>query len=102
MIGGDGLIYEGRGWNVRGEHTVGSKGSHNDAVCVAFIGDFTNHPPKKSQIDAFFKLLNYGVATNKLASDYKINAQRDFHASLSPGNAFYDVIKTWQRYSKTV
>lgn len=98
FIGGDGLIFEGRGWTVRGEHTVSSTQSHNEAVCVSFIGNFQQAPPKQSCIDAFFKLLDHGVSTNKLAADYAINAQRDFHSSESPGAAFYKVIKTWPQY----
>lgn len=101
FIGGDGLVFEGRGWTVRGEHTVGNEFSHNDAVCVAFIGNFQNHPPRKSQINAFFKLIDNGIATNMLVENYAINAQRDFHASLSPGDAFYNVIKTWKQFRRS-
>lgn len=101
FIGGDGLILEGRGWKVRGEHTVGAKGSHNDAVCIAFIGNFQNHQPKQSMIDAFFKLLEHGVAINMLDLNYVINAQRDFHSSQSPGDAFYNIIRSWPRFRST-
>lgn len=102
FIGGDGLVFEGRGWLIRGEHTVSNTRSHNDAICVAFIGDFRNHPPKQSNIDAFFELLADGVATGMLGPDYAINAQRDFHASVSPGDAFYNIIKTWPKFRNTL
>lgn len=102
LIGGDGLILEGRGWSVRGEHTIGATRSHNDAICVAFIGNYQDHRPKQSQIDAFFKLLDYGVAIGMLQRDYVINAQRDFHSSLSPGDAFYGLIRTWERFRKNI
>lgn len=98
FIGGDGLILEGRSWTVRGEHTIGETRSHNDAVCVAFIGNYQNHPPKQSSIDALFKLLEYGVAINMLDQNYVINAQRDFHSSESPGAAFYNIIRSWPRF----
>lgn len=102
LIGGDGLILEGRGWTVRGEHTVSNTQSHNEAVCVAFIGNFQSSPPKQSEIDAFFKLLDHGVATNMLDANYVINAQRDFHSSQSPGDAFYNIIKTWPRFRNSI
>lgn len=101
FIGGDGLVFEGRGWTIRGEHTIGHGISHNDAICVSFIGDYQNHPPKKSQIDALFKLIDRGIATNMLVENYAINAQRDFHVSLSPGDAFYNVIKTWKQFRRS-
>lgn len=101
FIGGDGLIFEGRGWTVRGEHTKGKTVSHNDAVCVSFIGDFRKHPPKQSNIDALFKLLAHGVAINMLDPNYVINAQRDFHSSESPGDAFYIIIRGWTRFRST-
>lgn len=101
FIGGDGLILEGRGWSIRGEHTIGRQ-SHNDALCVSFIGSFQNQPPKQSNIDAFFKLIGHGVASKMLDPNYVINAQRDFHSSQSPGDAFYNVIKTWPRFRNTV
>jgi len=100
LIGGDGLIFEGRGWKVRGEHTVGRE-THNGALCIAFIGNYSNKLPKQSQIDSFFKLLAYGVAIDMLDEDYVINAQRDCISTESPGLAFYNLIKTWERYAIT-
>lgn len=44
FIGGEGLIFEGRGWTVRGEHTVGER-SHKDALCVSFIENFRYGSP---------------------------------------------------------
>lgn len=90
-----------RGWAVRGEHTIGNDASHNDAICVSFIGNYQNHPPMKSQIDALFKLIDNGIETNMLVENYAINAQRDFHASESPGDAFYNVIKTWRQFRRS-
>lgn len=101
FIGGDGLVLEGRGWKVRGEHTRNGVTSHNDAVCVAFIGNFSKHEPKQVNIDALFKLIQQGIDSNMLEANYVINAQRDFHASLSPGDAFYRKIRTWPKFKKT-
>lgn len=102
LIGGEGLIFEGRGWKVRGEHTVGATRSHNDAVCIAFIGNFQNQAPKQSQIDAMWKLINHGIDEQMLDPDYVINAQRDFYSGQSPGDAFYNVVKTWPRFRNSI
>ena len=42
LVGGDGNIYEGRGWDIIGAHTAGynSKG-----YAASFIGDFTSKLP---------------------------------------------------------
>lgn len=102
FIGGDGLILEGRGWKVRGEHTIGATRSHNDAICISFIGNFQDLAPKQSQIDAMWKLLTDGIRTHMLDSDYVINAQRDFYWGPSPGDAFYSLVKTWPRFQSSL
>lgn len=100
FIGANGLIFEGRGWTVRGEHTVGSR-SHNEAICVSFIGNFQIHEPNQASIDSLMALLDHGLSISMLDSNYVINAQRDFYATESPGIAFYNVMKSWARFSKT-
>lgn len=69
---------------------------------MSFVGNFEANAPKQSSIDALFRLLNHGVAINMLVANYVINAQRDFHSSQSPGNAFYNVVKTWDRFRNTI
>lgn len=39
IIGGDGSVFEGRGWGVMGAH---AKGSNRDSVGVAFLGNFNS------------------------------------------------------------
>lgn len=39
-IGGDGNIYEGRGWNRTGAH---AKGWNSKSIGIVFIGDFTGN-----------------------------------------------------------
>ena len=49
-IGGDGEVYEGRGWNHVGAHTYG----FNDVgYGVDFIGDFTDHDPTQAAQDTY-------------------------------------------------
>ena len=53
LIGGDGLIYEGRGWNQIGAHTYG----FNDVgYGIDFIGTFTDKNPTQVAQDAYFVL----------------------------------------------
>lgn len=39
IIGGDGSVFEGRGWGVMGAH---AKGSNHDSLGVAFLGNFNS------------------------------------------------------------
>ena len=50
LIGGDGLIYEGRGWNVQGAHTGGF---NTVGYGFCFLGDFTDHNPTQPAVAAY-------------------------------------------------
>lgn len=39
LVGGDGTVYEGRGWGVVGAHT---KGNNHDSLGIAFMGNFNS------------------------------------------------------------
>lgn len=96
IIGGDGAVYEGRGWDKQGAHTLGwNKGS----IGVAFIGTFTKQTPPERQLKASFQLFEKGVGLKKLDENYKIYAHRQLIATESPGEAFYGVIKTWPHWT---
>jgi hypothetical protein len=67
---------------------------------IAFIGDFTTIPPNETIVNATLKFFDDGLALGKLSDDYRINARVDF-ASAGPGEAFMEIIRKWERYSKT-
>ena len=53
LIGGDGNVYEGRGWNVEGAHTY----NFNDVgYGICFIGDFMEVLPEQSAQNMYFNL----------------------------------------------
>lgn len=58
LVGGDGNVYEGRGWEKVGAHT---KEHNNGTLGIAFIGNFINHPPNKVFEVTFQRLINLGV-----------------------------------------
>ena len=53
LIGGDGHVYEGRGWNVQGAHT---QGFNTKGYGVCFIGNFMEKNPTQAAVDAFHSL----------------------------------------------
>ncbi|XP_074042795.1 peptidoglycan-recognition protein LC isoform X2 [Leptinotarsa decemlineata] len=97
LIGGDGDVYEGRGWKKEGAH---SYGYNYKSLGIAFIGTFISSAPPENMISAFHKLMDKGVELGVLTSDYKILAARQLAATESPGKSFFEVIKTWAHWSK--
>uniref|UniRef100_V5H5Y1 Putative animal peptidoglycan recognition protein n=1 Tax=Ixodes ricinus TaxID=34613 RepID=V5H5Y1_IXORI len=49
IIGGEGTVYEGRGWSQIGAHTVGF---NNISVSLAFVGNYTHKVPNESMLQA--------------------------------------------------
>ncbi|CAH1169610.1 unnamed protein product [Phaedon cochleariae] len=96
LVGGDGDVYEGRGWKKEGAHTFSY---NNQSIGVAFIGTFIKEPPPSNMINSFHKLIEKGVESGYLTKDYKIMAARQLHATESPGKSFYEVIKTWSHWT---
>ena len=57
LVGGDGRIYEGRGWGKEGGHTL----CYNlESYGVAFIGDFNTKWPGDCMVKRFDKFLQVG------------------------------------------
>lgn len=96
LVGGDGSVYEGRGWDKMGAHT---RGYNNGTIGIAFIGTFNKYVPPERQLNAVQLLLNEGLRLGKLVSDYKVYGHRQLIGFESPGQALYDIIKTWDHWS---
>ena len=61
----DGRVYEGRGWNVEGAHTLGY---NSIAIGICFIGDFTNDVPIPVAIATGKNLIQCGIDKVSAAS----------------------------------
>ncbi|CAB0038022.1 unnamed protein product [Trichogramma brassicae] len=86
LVGGDGLVYVGRGWGVEGAHTLGYNAW---SLGVALVGKF----------DATRRLLERAVERGHLARNYTLLGQRQCKQTQSPGNATYAIIKGWPHWS---
>lgn len=96
LVGGDGNVYEGRGWDVAGDHTPDFD---DKSIGIAFIGDFTyKNEPTIQQIDAAIKLLEFGVHRKRLRDDYRLLGQSQVMKTDSPGSVL-SVIKTWKHWT---
>ncbi|XP_049621573.1 peptidoglycan recognition protein 4 [Suncus etruscus] len=95
LVGQDGAIYEGVGWNVQGYHTPG----YNDiALGIAFMGTFSGTAPNAAALDAAQNLIQCAVAKGYLIPNYLLVGQSDLMSTLSPGQALYNIIKSWPHF----
>ncbi|CAB0038027.1 unnamed protein product [Trichogramma brassicae] len=98
LVGGDGNVYEGRGWDQAGAHT---HNYNNRSLGLALVGDFTFKTPPLEQLEATLGLLELAVARDKLARDYKLLGQRQVAHTSSPGDKLFNVIRTWEHWSES-
>ena len=54
LIGGDGVVYEGRGWNTEGGHTCGF---NKQSYAICFIGNFADELPDKLALKGTYIVL---------------------------------------------
>ncbi|XP_004693773.1 PREDICTED: peptidoglycan recognition protein 4 [Condylura cristata] len=95
LVGQDGVIYEGVGWNVQGSHTDG----YNDiALGIAFMGTFSGVSPNAAALQAAQDLIECAVDKGYLTPSYLLVGQKDVVNTLSPGQALYDIIKSWPHF----
>lgn len=97
LIGGNGYVYIGRGWNIQGRHT---NGFNEKSICIAFIGKFIDEAPPVQQLEAAKKLIEEGVSLKKLDENYHLYGHRQLKATESPGQALFDIIKTWDHWTQ--
>ncbi|XP_069702986.1 peptidoglycan recognition protein-like [Periplaneta americana] len=95
LVGGDGNVYEGRGWHQIGAHT---RGYNSKSIGVALIGEFSDALPSRPQLEATKQLLKCGVQEGELSPDFKLLGHRQVSATKSPGLALYQEIQTWPEW----
>ncbi|XP_058386687.1 peptidoglycan recognition protein 1-like [Diceros bicornis minor] len=96
LIGEDGLVYEGRGWNTQGAHSGPTWNAKS--IGISFIGNYMERAPPQRALRAAQSLLACGVARGALRPDYEVKGHRDVRDTLSPGDQLYSIIQTWPHY----
>ncbi|KAL4711829.1 hypothetical protein ACJJTC_005998 [Scirpophaga incertulas] len=97
IVGGEGRVYEGRGWNVVGAHAVGY---NSNGIGIALIGDWVSEAPSQKQLNAAKRLIEIGVRLGRIAPDYKLIGHRQASATECPGEALFEEISTWKNFAK--
>ncbi|XP_052249607.1 peptidoglycan recognition protein 1-like [Dreissena polymorpha] len=95
VIGQDGGLYIGRGWDRVGAHTAGW---NNVSISFAFTGNFNETLPTDEALNALEAALIVGVKLGKLTPDFKLHGHRDARPTKSPGQKLYDLIRRHKHY----
>lgn len=99
LVDGCGNVYEGRGWNRQGKHTL----RYNErSICIAFIGNFTDVKPPEWQLIAAQKLIAECIKLKKLAADYRLFGHLQLQDTDSPGRELYKIIAKWPHWSEDI
>nr|XP_020765524.1 peptidoglycan recognition protein 4 [Odocoileus virginianus texanus] len=67
LVGDDGGVYEGVGWNVQGVHT---QGYNNISLGLAFFGTSKGHSPSPAALSAMEGLISFAVRKGHLSPVY--------------------------------
>ncbi|XP_019562445.3 peptidoglycan-recognition protein LE isoform X6 [Aedes albopictus] len=96
-IGGDGNLYEGRGWLKAGAFLPGQ---NSKSEGIAFIGHYNREQPTEEQMDLLDALLENGTRSGYLTEDFKLYGERQWHKTDSPGHLLYDRLKKHKHWSE--
>ncbi|XP_013378923.1 uncharacterized protein LOC106150586 [Lingula anatina] len=100
LIGEDGVVYEGRGWDFIGAHTPTW---NKKSIGIAMIGNFCDHKPNNIAMEALINLLKYGVYLGKLDPNFSVLGQCQIRERQeSPGKYLYDVIRKWRHWREAL
>ncbi|PSN45819.1 hypothetical protein C0J52_05503 [Blattella germanica] len=99
MVGGDGNVYEGRGWDNQSQFPLAE-----EIMSVGFMGDYNpwnGCTLNQRQINVTRQFIEYGVQLGKIAKNYSLIAENQVRNTNSPGKNVIDVISTWPHWDPT-
>nr|XP_053617729.1 peptidoglycan-recognition protein LF-like [Plodia interpunctella] len=94
-VGGEGSVYEGRGWSAVGAHAIGF---NSISIGIVFIGDWRTELPPPQQLATTQALIREGVSLGIISPDYKLVGHRQVMNTECPGGALYRHIQQWKHY----
>ncbi|XP_075983469.1 peptidoglycan-recognition protein LB-like [Anticarsia gemmatalis] len=94
-VGGEGSVYEGRGWDAVGAHAVGV---NVRSIGICMIGDFVSKLPPAAQLETAKELIAVGVELGYISPDYQLIGHRQVSATECPGEALFNEISTWDHF----
>ncbi|OBS57677.1 hypothetical protein A6R68_11196 [Neotoma lepida] len=98
VVGSDGYVYEGRGWHWVGAHT---RGHNSRGFGVAFVGNYTGSLPSDAALNTVRNVLpSCAIRAGHLEPDYKLLGHRQLVHSDCPGNALFNLLRTWPHFTE--
>ncbi|GFN86291.1 peptidoglycan-recognition protein [Plakobranchus ocellatus] len=95
VVGGDGFVYRGRGWDVATNSFPASQ-----VICVLENRNVATIPDSFQQ-QAITEILRCGVTKSKLAASYTVQTPRDLNStSEDPIQSLYEWVKKMDRYAE--
>lgn len=100
LIGGDGNVYVGRGWNKMGAH-MNNINYDSQSLSFAYIGSFKTIQPSAKQLSVTRLLLERGVKLGKIAPNYRFTASSKLMPSVTDfkADALYASFANWTHWS---
>uniref|UniRef100_A0A8C4L6B9 Peptidoglycan recognition protein 2 n=1 Tax=Equus asinus asinus TaxID=83772 RepID=A0A8C4L6B9_EQUAS len=96
VVGSDGYVYEGRGWHWVGAHT---RGHNSRGFGVAFVGNYTAELPTETALRTVRDVLpRCAVRAGLLRPSYRLLGHRQLVPTTCPGDALFDLLRTWPRF----
>ncbi|GIY71896.1 peptidoglycan-recognition protein SC2 [Caerostris darwini] len=95
VVGGDGRIYEGRGWKTLGSQ---AKGYNSKSIGISFMGNYNKSEPSAAMLTAAKNLIEYGVLMKYISSSYELHGHRNVKCTDCPGASLYSIIEKWPRF----
>ncbi|CAG2168499.1 unnamed protein product [Oppiella nova] len=87
IIGGDGQVYEGVGWNKEGFHTLNW---NRYSLGIAFVGNYNEVEPSVEMLDSLEELIKCGKNKGYIRPDYQLHGHRDALTTTEcPGEELY-------------
>lgn len=97
VIGEDGNVYEGRGWDYVGAH---APGYNSQSIGICIIGDFSDFLPNEAALKTLNGLIEYGVSLGKISNNYHVIGHRQARNTLCPGDKLYSYVQMNPRWTK--
>ncbi|KAE8737542.1 peptidoglycan-recognition protein [Frankliniella occidentalis] len=96
LVGGDGAVYEGRGWDAVGRPLGGW---HHESLSVAMIGTFHQRQPTAAQADAALRFVEWAMSDlERIRTDYRAAGACQFEDTDSPGARVMDMLVVWPHW----
>ncbi|KAF7268581.1 hypothetical protein GWI33_018330 [Rhynchophorus ferrugineus] len=94
LVGGDGAIYEGRGWTTEGGYV---DEYDRPSISIAFIGTFTHAKPPELQVLICQRLIELGLKLGYINKDYKLIVSK--RLTENSRTALVEEVKTWPHWA---